>query len=300
MKKSSKVTGHACAIFCIIVWGTTFIVSRMLLDFYTPLQTMMMRFILAYAVLWCMCPKWYFHWKDEIGFLLMSLFSNTLYFMAENTALTLTQSSNVSILVSAAPVFTALLLVLLPQCSERLTRYTVLGIAISFCGMIMVVLNGSLVLKLNPVGDLLALGAAVSWAVFNMILRGYSERFSSYLISRKFMFYGVLTTLPLLFWEHAPMNCSMLLTPKILAGILFLGIMGSALCYVSWNSAIYVLGVLRTNIYIYAIPFVTMVTAAFCVNESITLMGIAGAILIISGMVLSSLQRSNPGCLEEK
>ena len=56
----------------------------------------------------------------------MSLFSNTLYFLAENTALTLTQSSNVSILVSTAPVITALLLILLPN-GERVTRKYCLG-----------------------------------------------------------------------------------------------------------------------------------------------------------------------------
>ena len=151
MNANRKAVGHLCAIFCIVVWGTTFIVSRMLLDYYTPIQTMFMRFIGAYAVLWCMCPKWYFHWKDEIGFLLMSLFSNTLYFLAENTALTLTQSSNVSILVSTAPVITALLLILLPN-GERVTRNIVWGILVAFLGVILVVFNGSVILNLNPAG----------------------------------------------------------------------------------------------------------------------------------------------------
>ena len=290
MNANRKAVGHLCAIFCIVVWGTTFIVSRMLLDYYTPIQTMFMRFIGAYAVLWCMCPKWYFHWKDEIGFLLMSLFSNTLYFLAENTALTLTQSSNVSILVSTAPVITVLLLILLPN-GERVTRNIVWGILVAFLGVILVVFNGSVILNLNPAGDLLAIGAAFSWAIYGILLKGYSGRFSSYLLARKLMFYGILTSLPLLLTEHAPFVLSALLTPKLLAGILFLTVVGSALCYVAWNSAVEVLGVLHTNIYIYAIPFITMVTAAVCRHEAITWMGIGGAILLVCGMVLSSLRQ---------
>lgn len=197
MNATTKFRGHLCALFCVIVWGITFIVSAKLLVVFTPIQTMLMRFFVAYLVLWVLHPKWYFRWQDEVAFLLMSIFSNTLYFMAENTAITYTQSSNVSILVSTAPVLTAILLALTPG-SEKPTRNTVLGILVALVGMVMVVLNGAVVLKLNPIGDLLSVGAALSWAVYSLILQRYSSRFSSYLISRKLMFYGILTTLPLL------------------------------------------------------------------------------------------------------
>ena len=197
MNATTKFRGHLCALFCVIVWGITFIVSAKLLVVFTPIQTMLLRFILAYLVLWVLHPKWYFRWQDEVAFLLMSIFSNTLYFMAENTAITYTQSSNVSILVSTAPVLTAILLALTPS-SEKPNRNTVLGILVALVGMVMVVFNGAVVLKLNPVGDLLSMGAALSWAVYSLILQRYSSRFSSYLISRKLMFYGLLTTLPLL------------------------------------------------------------------------------------------------------
>lgn len=133
------------------------------------------------------------------------------------------------------------------------------------------------------------MGAALSWAVYSLILQRYSSRFSSYLISRKLMFYGILTTLPLLAIEGKPFPISTLFTqPTLLLGLLFLAVLGSALCYVCWNSAADTLGVLQTTMYIYAIPFVTMVSAALYLDETITLMGIGGAVLIVVGMVLSS------------
>lgn len=288
MNATTKVKGHLFALFCVIVWGITFIVSTMLLEVFTPIQTMLLRFVVAYFVLWALHPKWYFRWQDEVAFLLMSLFSNTLYFVAENTALTYTQSSNVSILVSTAPVLTAILLALTPN-GEKPTRNTVLGILVAFVGMALVVFNGSVVLKLNPIGDLLSFGAALSWAIYGVILQRYSSRFSSYLISRKLMFYGILTSLPLLLVEGAPFQLTALFSsPKLLLGLLFLAVLGSALCYVCWNSAADTLGVLQTTMYIYAIPFVTMVAAAFYLDETITLMGICGAVLIVLGMLFSS------------
>lgn len=293
MNATTKVKGHLCALFCVIVWGITFIVSTTLLEVYTPIQTMFMRFVVAYVVLWLLHPKWHFQWKDELAFLLMSLFSNTLYFIAENSALTLTQTSNVSILVSTAPLLTALLLAITPK-GERITRNTAFGIAVAFIGVILVVFNGAVVLKLNPAGDFASLGAALSWAIYSLILQRYSYRFSSYLISRKLMFYGILTSLPLLFLERTPMPLGEILAPKLLLSLLFLGIIGSALCYVAWNSAADTLGVLHTTIYIYAIPFVTMVAASIFLHESITAMGVGGAVLIVCGMVLSSKKDKAP------
>ena len=64
--------------------------------------------------------------------------------------------------------------------------------------------------------------------------------------------------------------------------------LGSALCYVCWNSAADTLGVLQTTMYIYAVPFVTMVSASLYLNETLTAMGIGSAVLIVLGMVLSS------------
>ena len=95
--------------------------------------------------------------------------------------------------------------------------------------------------------------------------------------------------LPLLAIEGDPFPISSLFTqPTLLLGLLFLGVLGSALCYVCWNSAADTLGVLQTTMYIYAVPFVTMVSAALYLNETITAMGIGGAVLIVLGMVLSS------------
>ena len=290
MSQNGKLTGHLCAVFCVLVWGTTFIVSRILLAYYTPTQTMLMRFIGAYLFLWLLCRERYFRLQDEVAFLLMSVFSNTLYFWAENTAITLTQTSNVSILVSTAPVITALLLLFLPG-GERVTRQIVIGIAVAFLGVVLVVFNGSVVLQLSPAGDLLAISAACCWSIYGMILRKYSGHFSSYLLSRKLMFYGILTTLPLLWIEGAPLELSHLLSPRLFLGMLFLTLLGSAYCYVAWNTAVDRLGVLHTTIYIYAIPFVTMVCAAICLHEKITLMGVFGTVLIVTGMLISSLRR---------
>ena len=287
MRKNTTLGGHLLALFCVVVWGTTFLVSKQLLAVCTPVQVMLLRFVFAYAMLWALYPHWRFCGREEGGFFLMSLFANTLYFLAENTALTLTQTSNVSILVSTAPILTALLLGLFRP-DERVRRGELLGFAVAFCGVVLVVFNGTVILKLNPLGDALALCAALSWACYGVVLRRFAGRYSGFLLSRKLMFYGIATALPIALLQGQPMDWRGLATAGNLLGLGYLAFIGSAVCYVAWNSSVERLGVRKTNLYIYVIPLVTLVAGALLLHERVTLMGAAGAALVVSGMFLST------------
>lgn len=292
MKLSDKkVTGHILALITIIVWGSTFITTKMLLSEFTPVQIMLCRFVIAYFVLWLIRPKIdKTKPKDELLFLAMGVFGCTVYFMAENTALKYTLASNVSIIVASAPIITAILAHFFIK-GEKFSKNTALGFIVAFAGVILVVFNGQFVLKLNPAGDALSLCAAVSWAVYSVILRTCVDKFNSVMLTRKLMFYGFATALPIALLQGDSMPFEAFKKPDMLFCILFLGVIGSGICYVMWNKAISRLGVVTTNNYIYINPFVTLVTGGIFLKEPITVMGVAGALLIISGVVISSKKK---------
>lgn len=286
MQKPQAWLGHLFCVLCVTAWGTSFIVSKNLMALLSPAQLMWLRFVLAWVLLWPFCPRWHFRWRDEGAFLLLALVANTLYFLAENTALTYTQTSNVSILVATAPIFSALLLRFSGEI-EALSRRELSGFGIAFLGVVLVVLNGALVLRVHPLGDLLALAAALLWALYGLLARRALGRFDSFLVTRKLMFYGILTSLPLLLAEDAPLPLAALLTPGRIASLLYLSLVCSALCYLLWNDAIRRLGALTTSLYVYAVPLVTMLAAALFLRERITPMGLLGIALILGGMLLS-------------
>ena len=286
--KTQKLVGHLLAAITITVWGSTFISSKVLLTVLSPVQIMICRFVIAYTVLWILHPKWdKTSIKDELGFATMGVFSCTLYFMAENYALRFTLASNVSIIVASAPIMTAVLAHFFTK-SEKLNRNILFGFLVAFSGVAMVVLNGKFVLKLNPLGDMLSLLAALSWAVYSVILKKYVGRFNTIMLTRKLMFYGLLTSLPIMLVQGGGLPFEALKEPKMLLNLLFLGILGSGICYVLWSKAVLRLGVVKTNNYIYVNPFVTLLTGAVFLSEPITPMGIFGALLIISGVVICS------------
>lgn len=196
-KELGEFSGHLIALATICVWGSTFIFSKTLLNVFTPLQIMLMRFLVAYAVLWCMYPKTEKTMAvDNLGMFFMSLFADTAYFLCENNALRYTLASNVSILVASAPIWTAVLAHFFTK-GNRLRKNTVYGSLIALAGVALVVFNGTVVLKFNPLGDMLSIAAAIFWALYSVMMTRYVHRFSSFFLMRRMTFFAILTTLPI-------------------------------------------------------------------------------------------------------
>jgi drug/metabolite transporter (DMT)-like permease len=106
---------------------------------------------------------------DELTTFALGVLGGSLYFLTENMALVYSTASNVAILLSSCPLLTALLLSIFYK-SERLSKKQIFGSLLAFLGMVMVVLNGQLILHLNPRGDALAIGAAVCWAFYSLLM----------------------------------------------------------------------------------------------------------------------------------
>ena len=194
----SRLLAHLMALMVSAIWATTFVCSKELLVYYSPAQVMFMRFVIAYFVLWLLRPRplpW--QGRGELTFLLLGILGGTLYFFTENTALKHTFAANVSIIVAMAPILTSILAHFFTR-DEKLHTTVWVGFAVAMSGVVLVVLNGALVLKLSPVGDLLAFLAAASWACYSVLIKRLSGRVDSTLLARRVILYGAVTSVPLL------------------------------------------------------------------------------------------------------
>ena len=276
---------HLMAIVTVIIWGVTFVSTKVLISHgLTPADIFFYRFILAYFCIWFVSPRifWAKSRKDELLLAFSGITGGSLYFIAENTALEITLASNVSLILCTIPLITSLLTFLFYK--ERTGRYFILGSVIALIGVALVVFNGSFVLKISPLGDLLTLAAALMWAFYSIILRQLGARYSTFFITRKVFFYGIITILPVFFIEPLTFEPDILARPAVFLNLLFLGIIASMLCYLMWNAAIKQLGALRISNYLYIIPPITMLTSFIVIDETITIIAIFGSLLIIFGV----------------
>lgn len=196
----SRFVYHLMAIITVAIWGTTFVSTKILIQHgLSPSDIFFYRFTLAYLCMWCISYKKLFanRVKDELLLLLAGLCGGTIYFITENTALGITLASNVSLIVCTSPVLTTLLSYLFRR-KEPFTRHLVYGSIMALIGVGLVVFNGSFILKINPLGDILSLTAALMWAFYCLILKQLDNHYSIVFITRKVFFYGVLTILPII------------------------------------------------------------------------------------------------------
>ena len=289
MSATQKIMGHFYAIFTILVWGSCFVLTKEMLTTYTAIQIIPLRMALAYVTLWVLRPKTLkLPRKDELMFILIGVTGGSLYFFLQNTALSYPYAANVSILVALAPILTVILAQLFSRSGERLGKYVYIGAVIAIVGVVLVVLNGQLTFHLNPLGDFIALGAAFMWALYSILIKKYTEQYDNFLVTRRVMLWAFLTSVPLmLVTDGMPDLRPLFTTPRILLSWLFLGVFGNAVCFAIWNVAFKRLGVVITNNYLYASPFVTLAAGYLILHEEITLMSIIGAVLITAGVIVA-------------
>lgn len=224
--------------------------------------------------------------RQEFTFVAAGLCGICLYYLLENIALTYTLASNVGVIISVAPFFTAILSHLVMK-EEKLRANFFLGFVVAMAGIFLISFNGSK-LELNPIGDLLALLAALIWACYSVLTKKISSfGYNTILTTRRVFFYGILFMIPALFLFDFKLEPARFINSVYLLNIIYLGLGASALCFVTWNFAVKVLGAVKTSVYIYMVPVITVVTSVLILHEKITVLAGLGTLLTLAGLFLS-------------
>ena len=270
----------------------------LLLNGLSPAQIFTLRFIIAYVLL--LGYSLFTHhfslfassWKDELIMLVLGITGGSVYFLAENAAMLYTTATNTSLIVCSCPLFAMLLFAVVYRHSERISKLQAFGSVLACLGMAVVVLNGHFVLHLSPIGDILAFTACLCWAVYSLLMKPASERYSALFITRKVFFYGLLTIIPYYFFVPGFPSLEVLLRLDVLWNLLFLGIVASMICFVLWNWVISKLGAVVATNWVYFNPITTILFAWWLLHEQITVWFLLGTVFILVGMYLADKRNS--------
>lgn len=296
-----QTAGHLAAAFTVIIWGTTFISTKLLLAEFSPIEILFFRFLMGLAALFAADPHGMKETtrEQEITFAAAGLCGVCLYYLLENVALTLTMASNVGVIISIAPLFTAIASRFFMKQEERLHAGFFAGLVVSMAGIFLISFNGTS-MNLNPAGDLLAILAAMVWALYSILTKrigGYG--YPTVQTTRRIFEYGLIFMLPALLFFDFSWDFTRFRNPVYLFNILYLGLGASALCFVTWNLAVKLLGAVKTSVYIYMDPAITVIASALILKEKITAMAAAGTVLTLTGLFLSesfyAFSRTEPG-----
>ena len=268
----------------------------------SPAQIFTLRFIMAYVLL--LFFSLFTHnfslftssWRDELLMVALGITGGSLYFLTENAAMLYTTATNTSLIVCSCPLFAMLLFAVVYRHSERISRTQALGSVMACMGMAVVVLNGHFVLHLSPLGDMLAFAACLCWAVYSLLMKPALERYSTLFITRKVFFYGLLTIIPYYIFRPDETwiftsSLFQFFNLSLLLNLLFLGVVASTLCYLTWNWVIGKLGAVVATNWVYFNPITTILFAWWLLHEQITVWFILGSALILIGMYLADKRK---------
>ena len=298
----SKFFWHLLALAVVGVWGVTFVCTKQLISAgLDPSEIFAIRFTMAYLGIWGLSLSrrpvrlWSRHWQDELLFVFLGLTGGSFYFLTENTALAYTQACNVAFLVCVAPLLTALLTMLYRRLRHdrfaaalepvRLNFPLVGGTILALGGMALMLFDGSR-LEVSLKGDLMAIGAALCWALYSLFMGKMTEEYGAVFATRKVFGYGLLTIIPfLLGGDGFPIEP--LRQWSVIANLLFLGLVASLACFVVWNLVMSKLGNITSTNYVYLNPVFTLITAMILLGERLTVAGAVGSALILLGVFLA-------------
>lgn len=286
--------GHIEALVTILIWGTTFISTKVLLNSFSPIEILFFRFIIGYLALWLVCPHKLKsnNKKEELYFASAGLCGITLYYLCENVALTYTLASNVGVIISIAPFFTALFNFIFLKGEKPQLRFFV-GFIIAMVGIYLISFSSDTTLQLNPLGDILAVIAAIIWAAYSTITKKVSTfGYNTLQTTRRSFFYGLIFMIPILFIMDFKLDLGRFMHMKNYLNILYLGLGASAMCFVTWNCAVKILGSVKTSVYIYMVPVITTITSVIILHEQITWIAACGIILTLIGLFVSESKKS--------
>ncbi|MBL8062142.1 MAG: DMT family transporter [Anaerolineales bacterium] len=286
-----KILPYLEALFAVIVWGASFIATKIAVGQISPIAVVWIRFAIGIPILFIavfMRKQFAFPKGNEWWyFALLGFLGITFHQWLQSNGLQTAQATTTAWIVATSPAFIAVLgwLVL----KEKLSAIQSFGIGLAMIGVLVVVSKGNLaslaVGQFGTVGDFLILISAVNWAVFSILSRRGLRDHPSTRMTFWVMTIGWLITTVAFLAQGKTIEITQL-DSRGWAAILFLGIFTTGLAYIAWFDALAQLPAAQTGAFLFIEPPASMVVAAIILRESITLPAIFGGAVIILGIWL--------------
>lgn len=290
---NKTLIGILCGLGAASIWGGMYVVSKVVLEIIPPFTLVSLRLLLGILTLAIVTSIWglpkisrrQFLQVMGVGFVGYGI-SLSLQFLGTK----LSTAANGSLVTSATPAFVLLFAWLLLK--EKITTRRLLALLLATCGVIAVIDPRSA--QLNPdlfIGNLLLFGAAITWAFYSVLVRKMTQSLDVLPFSLVAFFGGLPVTIPAAAWELNTVGVGEI-SFGVVGGVLFLGVISTALAMILWNTAFSVLDASAASLTFFAQPVVGTLLGWLFLGERITSLFILGGILIGIGLVISSTEKS--------
>jgi drug/metabolite transporter (DMT)-like permease len=288
----NKIGVYFSAATAMTMWALTFVWYKIVNETYPPFAIVFLRLLISCIIMLGIAAfnpvLQKLQRRDIPYFILLAFIYPTIYFLAESIGLTMIHASLGAVIISTIPLIVPVGAYLILK--ERVTLFNVLGILISFMGVLIVVLNRDLSISADPVGMLLMLVAVLCASGYTLMVKRLTERYNAYSITVYQNIFGTLMFLPLFlvfdFKEFIAADHS----SRAILNLIYLAVFGSSLAFIFFNYSIKKIGATRTEVFSNLIPVITAVFAYFMLGEELGLKKVIGIAVVLTGLFLSQMR----------
>jgi drug/metabolite transporter (DMT)-like permease len=283
-------------ILATLIWGGNFVIGRAMVSDLPPYTFSLMRWMLAMAIF---IP---FTWKsirahqavlkkNWKSIFLMSITGVAGFNTIMYVALQYTTSVNAALVNSSAPIIIAILSFFILK--ERIRGTQVIGISLSFVGLLVIISHGSLERVVNlsiNIGDLLMLAAVAAWGLYSVIVKKKANELPPIPTFALSIVIGTFLLIPFSMIEILSVR-GVLWSGEVVATILYVGILASLVAFLSWNTAVTVLGPSDASVFLNLIPVFASIFAVLFIDEQIFVSQVIGGCFVIGGVYITTVTR---------
>jgi drug/metabolite transporter (DMT)-like permease len=281
------------AILAMSIWGLSFVWTAVVFKYYHPITTVFIRLVISSIIMFAGLKiagrMVKIRREDYRLFALSALFNPFLYFLGESFGIKYTSSTISAVVIAIIPLVAPVAAWYV--FGERLRVINIVGIFISFTGILVMLLRKDLSLAASPTG-IGALLLAVAFAVlYDVQLKKLSAKYPPFTIIAVQNIIGACYFLP--FFLVFDFRHFITVTPnaELVTSILALAVFASSLAFVLFTISTRELGISRTNIFSNLIPLFAAVFSYFILSESFTFTKIAGMMIVVVGVLMGELHQ---------
>ncbi|OPJ61601.1 DMT family transporter [Clostridium chromiireducens] len=274
----------------VILWSASFIATKLAYETFAPIQLGAVRTLFAVIIFWFIrrisSNDEKIKKEDRIRIAFSGFLGITLYFAIENIGVSMTSSSNSALIVASFPAVTTLLEFFIYHLKPNLKK--VLGIIIAIIGVAVLTqinVDGD---SKSMLGNVILIGAGIVWAFYNFITRNLTNKYSSITLTYYQMKAGLIFFLPLVLIENKTWKMP---TITSASALIYLSIGCSIVAFLLYNLGLRKLSASISVSLMNLVPVLGLVFSILILHESVSAIQILGGIIVIFGVILSSIQR---------